>query len=621
MSVKAIFGPASPSPQPQPVLNHGLRRRPRPKGLWKARVTLTNPPRCLNSFALSQQNRRLSNSSDDSDNSSISLPPAKKLRATSPSTSSISSDDEDEDLFYIWDFITPPLSPLPLGSFQSQDTQSHCPNSQRRRRRRAKVMDTSSVATKGQSSEAPVFDLGDWRDLKDMFTKAAEQYESSEAAEALPIIRGVIHECHRCLKVHHDPSLLFVNPSSSPKLPPTAAEKPKGDGTVPETVPRVAQRPKRCTCVELPTAFHAIFGTALFLFGNLIQQDPTLALPGEPDAPSTYWLAALDVFETGENLPSRTHGLGCDAPEDWRMAIVWGRTLVCLADETITRQSSSHDITMATSTSPDPAPGTGLGPDTPFAIIAQRRPPITGRTSLATAKPNDLLKLAMDQFSRGIFHMPHPSTTSSTNMCFSRAKELYTIASEVLLVASKLSSSEERRYWAEWADSVFNQMQMGLQMELSQGAWKGRINRSRGECLLIVGSALAEEIEDELEKGGEGAATALGSEDAVEAREVLGEAVVFFERAKGVVEANADSEVKRSPQVRKRKRGCCEPEIEVVEEVKVEAEDDDDLQSLLTEALLTLANLTVDETKREELYARAEKESRTGLGLMEVCSE
>ena len=76
--------------------------------------------------------------------------------------------------------------------------------------------------------------------------------------------------------------------------------------------------------------------------GNLVAQDPSIVLPGEPDAPSTYWLAALDVFETGENLPSRVGGNNLDTPEDWRMAIVWGRTLVCLADEKVT-----HNMKMA----------------------------------------------------------------------------------------------------------------------------------------------------------------------------------------------------------------------------------------------------------------------------------
>ncbi|KAK7039274.1 hypothetical protein VNI00_010179 [Paramarasmius palmivorus] len=645
--------PSSPPP-PSPVPNR--RRRPRPKGLWKARVTAE--PRCLNSFSLSHRQRPLlsrhysdyDSDHDSSVGSSSASSSTKKRRLLSSSASTVSSDDDEDDAssVCIWECTgSPPLSPLPttpFSAFGDQENQLHCqPPAKRESRwkKRTKIMDTSSVATKGSEGSSTVFDMEDWEDLKDLFTNAAEQYESglsaflyhkslltfpayadSEAAEALPILRGVIHECHRCLKIHHDPSLLFANPGTSPNPSPDTLTPPeerlRRDWLAP---PLVSERPRKCTCVELPTAFHAIFGTALFLFGNLVAQDPSLALPGEPNTASPYWLAALDVFETGENLPSRTHGLGCDAPEDWRMAIVWGRTLVCLADEAITRQSTS-DSTDDTPTplwkESGPAPGTA-GPDTPFTIIAQRRPPITGRMSLSTATPNDLMKLAMDQFSRGIFHMPHGSSASGSETSFSRAKELYTIASEVLVVAEKLSLAEERRYWAAWADSVFDQMQMGLQLELSQGAWKGRINRARGECLLIVGSALAEEIEDDLEKGGEAAASALESEEAVEAREVLGEAIVFLERAKSGVEAEVETEREsRKAQKRgKRKRDCSEPEVEIV--VHEPKEEDDDLQNLLAESLLTLANLTVDEKKREELYARAEKESRSGLELMDVC--
>ena len=87
---------------------------------------------------------------------------------------------------------------------------------------------------------------------------------------------------------------------------------------------------------EQPTVFHAILGITLFLFGNLIVYDPSLALEGESASPTAYWLAALNVFETGQSLPSLTDLKMYDAPEDWRMSVVWGRTLVCLADVKIT---------------------------------------------------------------------------------------------------------------------------------------------------------------------------------------------------------------------------------------------------------------------------------------------
>jgi hypothetical protein len=231
-------------------------------------------------------------------------------------------------------------------------------------------------------------------------------------------------------------------------------------------------------------------------------------------------------------------------------------------------------------------------PESPFSIFVSRRPPTTRRMSLSTATPNELMMLAMDQFSRGIFHMPHPrrsqthqspgatASTSQVQESFSRAKELFTIASEVLLLSEKLDIPSERQRWASWADSVFNQMKMEADME----AWRGSITRARGRCWLIVGSARAEELEAALEHGELGV---LQSEDAQDAREGLSTAISFFERAKSLSAATAASD-------------------------PVESRE---LQSLLAEALVNLANLTEDAQQREELYARAQLEGGGDIGL------
>ena len=320
-----------------------------------------------------------------------------------------------------------------------------------------------------------------------------------------------------------------------------------------------------------------------------------------------YWLAALDVFETGENLPSRVSGqMSGNIQEDWRMAIVWGRVLVSIADETITRAvkarqaESSMGEKEATSserlfpTAYFAADEPKWPPESPFSAIVARRPITTCRMSLSTATPNDLMMLAMDQFSRGIFHMPHPrrmqmyqasgarASSPPVQEPFSRAKELFTIASEVLMLSEKLEIPSERKRWASWADSVFSQMKMEADMD----AWRGPITRARGRCLLIVGAALAEELEAALERG---EMDVLKSEDAEEARDGLLEAISFFERAKGSATATAVSD-------------------------PAEARE---LQSFLAEALLNLANLTEDEGKREELYARAQLESGGDIDLLE----
>ncbi|KAJ7471521.1 hypothetical protein B0H11DRAFT_1812266 [Mycena galericulata] len=437
----------------------------------------------------------------------------------------------------------------------------------------------------------------DWEDLKELFSRAVDQYDSKrclarnekqeshsiahlgdDVNEALPLLRGVIHECHRFLLLYEDPSVLFAQPNRP------RSKSPEPISISPSTRPR-----KKCTCKESPTAFHAILGTALFLFGNIIAQDPSLALPDEPSTAATYWLAALDVFETGENLPSRTSGRGCEAPEDWRMAIVWGRTLLCIADEALTLASDP--------TAPPPPPETKWPSPaaSPFAAIAMRRPPTSRRISLATAVPHDLLLLAMDQFTRGIFQMPHPAhdeaAADAQARPFSRAKELFTIAREVLALAERLPVPGERMRWATWADSVLNQMDM--EGDTARAEWRGPVTRTRGRCWLVAGTARMEDIEALAEERGwgegEGEDSVLDSEDAEEAREGLVRAIEFFERAAGSAKGEFGAE---------REDG-----EELGEELKAEEVE---LRAFLAEALLTLANLTKEEDKREELYRRAQ---------------
>ena len=384
--------------------------------------------------------------------------------------------------------------------------------------------------------------------------------------------------------------------------------------------------------------------------GSLIAQDPSVVLPDEPDAPSTYWLAALDVFETGENLPSRVGGGGLDTAEDWRMAIVWGRTLVSLADEKVThsmRLAKAAPATPAPPALPELAYTPAASPfamsepqwpaSSPFHAIAQFRPPVTRRMSLYAASAHDIMVLAMDQFSRGIFHMPHPHYSHAHNpsfihtpgtgagvsqtssyfssasgpsphhaslspapalagaadplVSFSRPKELFTIASEVLGVAERLPLAAHRQYWARWADGVFEQMKNEADMD----AWRAPILGARGRCWLVMGGAPVEDMEGALERGGAAAAGVLHSAEAEEAREGLAMAVSFFERARGSAVALAGEGSGAG--------------------AGAGAAAGDEVRPLLAEALLVLANLTADENKREELYARAQAEAGEDLGL------
>ena len=43
---------------------------------------------------------------------------------------------------------------------------------------------------------------------------------------AMPILRAVVHECHRCLKIHPDPSVVFAAPLHKKKLEPPPRPAP-----------------------------------------------------------------------------------------------------------------------------------------------------------------------------------------------------------------------------------------------------------------------------------------------------------------------------------------------------------------------------------------------------------
>jgi len=439
-------------------------------------------------------------------------------------------------------------------------------------------------------------------------------------------------------------------------------------------------------CKDLPTAFHTIFGTTLFLFGNIIAQDPSLALPGEPSNSTPYWLTAIDTFQTGENLPIRVSGRGCQsAPEDWRMAVVWGRILVHLADEVLTRQRTTPN---STPMSNPLLPGLSGFPfmfsapintidepnwprDSPFALIAARRPPSSYRISLNNVTCYELLQLAQDQFSRGIFHMPHlrnqmapvvasgsrsvlsakdafspgdgSSSTTTTAQpsltigSFSRTKELYTIGSDVMLLAEKLDSPSERYHWANWADGIFSQMKM--ETNHAELSWRIQVATARGRCSLVMGSARAEEMDSELEKG---ELDVLKTPEAEEARSALRNAIVFLEKARELLGSDGDNDASRnnivsavsnvSPSLKASmavEGGVDEEEIiedesgnnmaaegvVLVDSLDDESSEQTELRKLLAEALLTLANLTVNEAGREALYARAYKEGRGAFEL------
>lgn len=356
------------------------------------------------------------------------------------------------------------------------------------------------------------------------------------------------------------------------------------------------------------------------------------------------------------------------------MAVVWGRTLVNLADEILTREKASSSTPVPTPLFPSPLlepqntftstffPRTNSADepkwpaDSPFGLIATRRLPSSFRINLNVSTPHELLQLAQDQFYRGIFHMPHhrglkaprglgaqsskrsresqsssvdppiktPLSLSLAGNTFSRAKELYTIGSEVLLLSEKLDAPSERCHWAKWADGIFGQMRM--ETNSPEETWKVPLTISRGRASLVMGSAMAEEMENELERG---EMQVLDSEEAEDARDALQKAVNFLDKARELVSSDAGEVLISGASAKAAVVDFAvegedeeiqaaifdEDSTSVVMASEEETPEQAEIRTLLAEALLTLANLTADEVEREALYAKAHQEGRGSFEL------
>jgi hypothetical protein len=197
------------------------------------------------------------------------------------------------------------------------------------------------------------------------------QFAAPDPPSALPLVRAVIRECHRFIRAHPDPSVVYTR-RSAPKSPSPSKTRSRTRSRSPFASSRSHQsrrtQSRHRTDIDLdqPTAFHSLLGTSLLYIGTLFSLDPGLALPDEPREPATYWLAAVDVFEMGESVVGMAQGessegwgcaqvegdsyagddhrggrYGCHSlelggkREDWRMAMAWGHTLVALAEEKV----------------------------------------------------------------------------------------------------------------------------------------------------------------------------------------------------------------------------------------------------------------------------------------------
>ncbi|KAI6023349.1 hypothetical protein EDC04DRAFT_2727305 [Pisolithus marmoratus] len=301
------------------------------------------------------------------------------------------------------------------------------------------------------------FSHDDWLGLKALFEKAERLFNDGESKnhEVITLMRAMIHQCHRALVSHSD--LILGTPGSKERQSSAALRSPDQQFLYlleHHESPTTAQDQGWTTCseserkiIEFLGELHGILGTALFYFGKIIGKDESLALPGEPNTALPYWLSALDVFESGYNLPLRTNA-SYACREHWLLAVSGGRVLIALIGQFITEKENKRSPSELFTRDSKWAHNSPLG-----TIVALRPPPMQ-RMALSLMSLGELMLIATDQFMRGILHMPHHASTDLPH--FSRAGKLLTIATEVLEVVERLSSFEERRRWALWVQSVLN---------------------------------------------------------------------------------------------------------------------------------------------------------------------
>ncbi|KAG8807869.1 hypothetical protein FRC17_004227 [Serendipita sp. 399] len=342
--------------------------------------------------------------------------------------------------------------------------------------------------------------LEDLEDIKDVFASAVDKYEANELEEAVELFRTVVHESNLLLKHHPDLATLFW-PNGSPDS--ARARSP------------LSNRSDPIRTTDGPSIVQYLYGTSLLLLGRILEVYPVLAKDGEPVNTPAFYLAALDVFEDGENaFRSVTDGVFLKG--DWRLAYSTGRTLVAVTEEKIRRLTRPTHTTATLVDFQD-----DLWPkDSGFARSFSKRPPLIRRVTLPSSTPNEMLTSACDHFSRAMLHMPRckrqykrhsgehqhyhphhyqysldvtdPNPASSlpsspsprrlphpidapptlpglgiktrTLVHTVRPRILYTMANEVLSVADRMPAASERQEWAKWADDVFLQMEMEEKM-------------------------------------------------------------------------------------------------------------------------------------------------------------
>jgi len=229
------------------------------------------------------------------------------------------------------------------------------------------------------------------------------------------------------------------------------------------------------------------------------------------------------------------------------------------------------------------------------------------------------MTFAEDHLCRAIFHMPHPRNVIPARYPYhpsapmqvppppppvldfetdrngpDRPQEIYTMASEMLLVAENSETPSGRLRWARWAEGVIGRVTIEPNMK------PHKFLDLRAKCNLTMGTAKMEELMADRDYP-----NVLHTDDAEDGREYFKNAATFFEQVMTLIEADMISDAEKQGMDFDNDNG-----EEGGGKASGPVYDESNLlriKRLLSEALIELGKLTADFIAREKLYAEAKR--------------
>ncbi|CAE6483203.1 unnamed protein product [Rhizoctonia solani] len=305
--------------------------------------------------------------------------------------------------------------------------------------------ESEHVAKKPRGEDATTQDpeeikTQDWQDLDELYENVLDAFYGPNWTSAIPLIRGVLHECARLVSVYKDPTLIY-----SPLEEEASASVEKTPAS----------------------AFFTIYASAWLLMSTFARSDLSLLTEDEPKDPLEYILSALAACEKGQQaLDVRNQS------KAWDLDFIWGRALVAAAhslsdseDEPLT---SENETTNARTHFLGPDSSTALGrafEHLNFATKHRSQPTGSGNEITDEKQPKD------ERFVRALL-----ATTQG-----------------VLAASESLQSGDSSvRYLEESRGLIRCAGGLSIPLELQI-----QVTLVLGQVELAIGSAIAERLEDD----------------------------------------------------------------------------------------------------------------------------